>query len=117
MMTYSAAYLAYEHGHYDQAADLFSHLATTEPANVGAWKGLAASMQMKKSYSEALTAWAFVALMTPNDPSPHFHAAECLLSMQQKDEALKAIELALQKPCDEELVGKLDALKQGIARG
>ena len=39
--------------------------------------GLAASLQMCKSYDEAIETYGVAAMLDDNDPHAHYHAAEC----------------------------------------
>ncbi len=95
-MDYTAAYTFYEAGEYAKASDIFTKLSIEQPMNADVWQGLASSKQMEGKYLEALYGWAFTSLLAPQDPEAHFHAAECLVSLNQKDEALKALDLSLQ---------------------
>lgn len=91
---YAAAFGMYERGEYSQSADFFTMLILHDPYEVRFWKGLASSRQMEKKFKEALHAWAIHALLSGQDPMTHFHAAECYLSMGEKEEAKKALALA-----------------------
>ncbi len=101
---YATAYALYEKGDYRGAAQLFTQLVLTDPYLPHYWQGLASSKQMAREYMAAVQAWGMVALIIGNDPMPHFHAAECFLSMEDKEEALKALDAAL------DLAGKNEAL-------
>jgi type III secretion system low calcium response chaperone LcrH/SycD len=105
---YATAFEHYEQGKYRSAAQLFTHLVLTDPYSAPYWQGLASSKQMTRDYLAAIQAWALVALLQENDPLPHFHAAECLLSLDQKEEALKALDAAL------ELAGTNESLQEKI---
>lgn len=91
---YGAAFAKYQVGDYGHAVSFFTQLVLHDPGNIRFWKGLASSLQMKKDFKEALRAWATFALLSGHDPAGHFHAAECLLSIGEKDEAKKALEIA-----------------------
>lgn len=105
---YAAAFGHYEKGDYRGAALLFTQLVLTDPYSEHYWYGLASSKQMQQDYLAATHAWAMVALLKENDPLPHFHAAECFLSLDEKDDALKALDLALK------LAGKNETLCEKI---
>jgi len=106
---YAAAYGMYEVGDYEQSASLFTQLVLTDPVELRFWKGLASSRQMNRQYPEALHAWSIVCLMSKDQPSSHFHAAECYLSMGDYGEATKALKSA------ERNLGKSDPLSEKIA--
>lgn len=91
---YGAAFAKYQVGEYGSAADFFTQLVMHDPYDIRFWKGLASSLQMKKEYKGALRAWAIFALLSRHDPAGHFHAAECFLSLDDKEEAKKALALA-----------------------
>jgi type III secretion system low calcium response chaperone LcrH/SycD len=91
---YSLAYGSYASGNFSQASALFTSLALTNPLEERYWRGLASSKQMETRYEEALKAWSVTALLDSSDPLPHFHAAECLTSLKDKEEALKALTMA-----------------------
>ena len=86
----------YEAGHYDKATPLFQTVATFCPLEYKNWFGLGACLQMEARYEEALTAWSVAASMQ-EEADPYVHAAECFLSLQQKDQALNALSIALTK--------------------
>ena len=116
---YKTAYLAYEEGQYSQAADLFAYLIALSPSQYDFWKGFAASEQMNQHYESALRGWVFAALLSPEDPLPHVHAAQCLISLNQKEDAAKAIHLALKKtPLDRKLmISQLQSLRETLHHG
>jgi type III secretion system low calcium response chaperone LcrH/SycD len=109
---YATAFGLYEKGDYRGAALLFTQLVLTDPYSEHYWQGLASSKQMAREYMAAIHAWSLVALLKEEDPLPHFHAAECFLSLEEKEEALKALEAALSL-CreDEPLCEKIHLLK------
>jgi type III secretion system low calcium response chaperone LcrH/SycD len=108
---YAIAFGLYEKGDYRSASQLFTQLVLTDPFSEHYWEGLASSKQMSREYLAALHAWSLVALLKEGDPLPHFHAAECLLSLDDKEEALKALDAALGFCRDECLNEKINLLK------
>lgn len=91
---YASAYTHYEVGEYASAIDFFTQLVLSDPFSTYFWKGLASSRQMLGRFTEALSAWSVLALLSENDPIPHFHAAECFIALGDKQEAEKAITAA-----------------------
>lgn len=91
---YTAAFQFYEMANYAKAAELFSRLTQVNPFEEAFWKGLAGCHQMQGLWTEALHGWALCALLSEKDPLPHFHAAECLASNGEKEEAMKALSRA-----------------------
>jgi type III secretion system low calcium response chaperone LcrH/SycD len=108
---YATAFGLYEKGDYRSAAQLFTQMVLTDPFSEHYWQGLASSKQMARDYMAAVHAWSLVALLKEGDPLPHFHAAECFLSLEEKDEALKALDAALDLCKDEQLREKIHLLK------
>lgn len=105
---YAVAFGLYEKGDYRGAAKLFTQLVLTDPYSEHYWQGLASSKQMAREYLAAVHAWGIVSLLKDSDPIPHFHVAECFLSMDEKQEALKALDAA------HELAGKNELLLEKI---
>jgi type III secretion system low calcium response chaperone LcrH/SycD len=113
---YAAAYGLYEQGAYARAAEMFTQLVHGSPFTEVYWRGLASSRQMEERYQEALRAWCLTALLAEHDPLPHFHAAECLLSLGDREEALKALHAAEDKAYDRpELLSTISVLKEAHA--
>lgn len=110
---YASAFSFYQQGHFEKASKLFMQLTISSPFNVSYWKGLASSLQMEKKWNPALHAWALTALIEDSDPIPHFHAAECLFSSDQKEEAIKALSQASMRAHanDRSLIEKIDLLR------
>jgi len=110
---YSAAYARYESGLYNEAGEIFTQLTLLDPQEEAFWRGLAASKQMGQKYKSALYAWGLVSLLSKEDPMPHLHAAECYLSLQQKSEALIALNAALERVKDNPpLCTQIEVLKE-----
>jgi len=93
---YSFAHGFYSNGKYKEAVDVFRFLIALRVRSHRFWKGLGASLQMTGAYREAVDAYSWAALLDPNDndPAPHFHAAECLCSLNQTQRALQALKSA-----------------------
>lgn len=91
---YTKAFSAYQKQRYEDAALSFQMLLYQSPFEEKYWRGFAASCQMAKRYESALSAWALTTLLSPQDPSPHLHAAECYFYTDQKEEGLKALNIA-----------------------
>lgn len=94
---YATAYAFYEQCNYVSSMQVFLKLATSSPFQEKYWKGLASSYQMLTQYREAAKAWAAAACLCPDDPIPHFHAAECLLSLKKWEDGMKALACARER--------------------
>eukprot|EP01066_Platyproteum_vivax_P005981 Platyproteum_vivax@DN1839_c0_g1_i1.p1 len=88
---YTLAYTLYQGNDYEQAKKIFQQLAASKPFTKKYWIGLGSCWQMESSYTEALKAWGMAALIDASDPSPHHHAAECYLALEDYVEGLKAL--------------------------
>lgn len=93
-MSYEIGYQLYQEGRYKDSAAVFTRLVLQSPFEESYWRGLASTRQMQRKFEEALHAWSLVALLVEEDPSPHFHAAECLFALRDGEQALKAVALA-----------------------
>jgi type III secretion system low calcium response chaperone LcrH/SycD len=109
---YSTSYFFYESGHLDEAIHGFSLLAIQSTLDPKPWWGLGASLQLKGEYKKAIDAWRNAAFLDANNPYPHFHTAECFLSLKEKVEALDALHAAEKRNPPEELQQKIDLLKK-----
>ena len=116
---YVHAYRSYESGDYAQSAGLFTKLVLCNPFSQKFWKGLASAEQMQSQYRAALHAWSIYTLLEDKDPYAHFHAAECLLSLEEKQDALKALSAAESHLLDRDtaLRSKIEILKQVHVHG
>jgi type III secretion system low calcium response chaperone LcrH/SycD len=112
---YTAAFSLYEQGNYARSAELFRELVLCGALEERYWRGLASAEQMQGNYKEALHAWCLVALLCEKDPEPHFHAAECLLSLDEREEGHKALACAEERlnadESSKELRAKIEILK------
>ena len=116
---YAAAYQCYEIGNYSVAAQYFTKLVLCNPLEEKFWRGLASSKQMAQEYLAAVHAWGSSAFLTGDDPLPHFHAAECFFSLNDKKQAFLALHAAekLLQPEDNALKAKIEILKQVHVHG
>ena len=88
---YAYGFAQYGSGNWGQAADVFRVLCTRRPMEGKFWFALGATLQEAGSYQDALYSWAMASLLNREDPYPHFHAAECCLSLQMTQDAAKAL--------------------------
>ncbi|PIS02771.1 MAG: hypothetical protein COT85_01700 [Chlamydiae bacterium CG10_big_fil_rev_8_21_14_0_10_42_34] len=112
---YTYGFAHYGTGNWAEAADVFRVLCTKRPLEARFWFALGATLQEARSYHDALHSWAMAALLTKEDPYPHFHAAECCFSLLMKEDASKALMEAEQRALKEPnhpLKDKIGLLKQ-----
>ncbi|MBN1914895.1 MAG: SycD/LcrH family type III secretion system chaperone [Parachlamydiales bacterium] len=114
---YAQGYAFYQQGQYEKGAEIFKILTLHDPMEEKFFKGLASCYQMQGFFEKATESWAICALLDKNDPYPHFHAAECLISLGEKNDAIKALLEAkkrLSTKNKKQLEGKIDLLIQGV---
>ncbi len=91
---YAFAFGFYQNGKFDQAIHFFRFLTLIDIHTRKHWMGLGSSYQMDKQYERALQCFGYAAVISPDDPYAHFYAAECFLSLNKKEKALKALKSA-----------------------
>lgn len=115
---YTQGYAFYQQGQYDKAIETFHLLTMQNPLEKTYRKAIASCYQMQPDYEKATESWAICALLDKKDPYPHYHAAECLISLGEKKDALKALKEAkkrLTHKTKEQLEGKIDLLIIGAS--
>lgn len=110
---YSAAYLSYEQGSYQNAEELFLYLLCHQPSQPSFWKGLASSQQMQKKYLRAKQAWLAFLTLVGNNAEGLLHLSECFLSLNIPTSALKYLNKILQLPkISDNLLERTNLLKK-----
>ncbi|CRI56476.1 SycD/LcrH family type III secretion system chaperone [Pseudomonas sp. CCOS 191] len=74
---YAQAFGFYQAGRLEDALTMFKGLAALDHYDARAFLGAAASYQGLERYQEALPAYAYGAMLAPQDPRFCLHAAEC----------------------------------------
>lgn len=74
---YAQAFGFYQAGRLENALTMFKGLAALDHYDARAFLGVAASYQGLERYQEALPAYAYGAMLAPQDPRFCLHAAEC----------------------------------------
>lgn len=104
---YNHAYRLYNSGNYHVAGVLFAFLVNLNSSDPKYLFGMAAADHMEKKYAEAIeTYWACFALNMSN-PIPLYHICDCCLKLEQPQDALYAIGLAVQLAGNEPKFAKL----------
>lgn len=93
---YRAAYYLFEHKRYKDAANAFLFLATLNPHNHEYWLGLGMAIQMCHDYEAAIDAYELAALNEVSSPVPYFYLAKCLFAIHDRENALQALNLAIE---------------------
>ena len=97
---YTLAFEQYQQGRYADAIKHFAFIVFHDPLNIKAFKGLGSALQMSGKYQEALFYLTFAIIDDDSDLQTALQIAECLLHVQQRDDAkrlLKKIEQQIAK--------------------
>jgi type III secretion system low calcium response chaperone LcrH/SycD len=108
------AFIAYETGDYPKALKLFFSMVVMNPWDESLWHAIAATKKMLRNYQEAIEAWELCAQLNSQNPLPRYHQAECYLAQNQIQKALDALNNAIEKPCTENLIAKIELMKEII---
>lgn len=112
ILLYELGYQLYQVGNYPKGEEIFRRLVLASPLEKNHWQGLGSCQQMQQKYQEAIISWSMLILIDPQNPLPHFHAAECLFSLDQIDHAMEALKAAESRDSGRNFLGKITALKQ-----
>jgi type III secretion system low calcium response chaperone LcrH/SycD len=91
---YAFAYGFYQSGNYEKGMHFFRFLTLVDIENRRNWMGLGASYHMLKQYERALQCYGQAALLDPNEPYAHWHAAECFMAINNLEQAKQALNSA-----------------------
>jgi len=86
-LLYHLAHKFYLCNQFKEAETFFLRLVLARPLEKSYWQGLASCRQMVENYQEALVAWAMASSLDKNEPTYLLFAAECLVYLDQKEEA------------------------------
>ncbi len=93
---YAKAYDCYHRGDFKDALEGFTYLTMLNPYVKKYWMALGATQVRSSDYDAASVTYSVVAILDANDPTSHFFAAPCYLHMEQRDDAIKSLELAIE---------------------
>lgn len=116
VLLYELGYQLYQVGNYKKGEEVFRRLVVAAPLEKKHWQGLGSCQQMQNKYQDAILSWSMVVLLDPSSPLPHFHAAECLFSLNQIDQGLEALKATEERDKTRNFVGKIIALKRAWKR-
>ncbi len=94
---YKEGFDHYQTDRYTDSGTVFRWLVTLNPFMIKYWMGLAASQQLLNQDEKALHSYAVAAFLDPESPMPHYHAYECYESLNNKEDAKKALDLAYKR--------------------
>lgn len=92
---YQAAKHLYEDAMYEDAADAFCVLTFVNAKQSGFWMGLGHSEFFCNRYSPALLAYALACQTNTSDPYCHFFSCKCYIALNELENALNALDVAL----------------------
>lgn len=92
---YATGYELYRNGKYGDAKDFFKLLAITDPSSRRYWMGQGACHQMLKEYDNAVNCYSVAAVLDPDDPYVHWHAADCFFQKGERQKAIDTLSSAL----------------------
>ena len=94
---YGYAYRLYNSGKYRDAAHLFRILIMLNPTESKYILGLAACQHMQQDYVNAIASYAFIGMIDPYNPLPHYHASDCYIKTGLIPMAIAELEQAIGK--------------------
>lgn len=92
---YKAAKALYDQKDFQAARAAFTFLTLLDHFRYAFWLGLATSTMYCHAFDSALTAFAFAIQMNPADPICHIYSSHCYDELNQLDNAINALDLAL----------------------
>ena len=93
---YEAAYRIFQRQEFEKAADAFFFLVATNPSEHRFWCCLGLCEQLRQRYRQAIEAHGMAIITNVDNPYPHFHSALCYRELGQYQDALAALELAIE---------------------
>lgn len=94
---YAQAYRLYNTGKYVEASHIFRMLILLNTTESKYILGLAACFHMLKEYKNAIQAYTMCGIMDPENPIPHYHAADCYIHMKDPLSAIVSLEMAIKR--------------------
>ncbi len=88
---YAVAHNLYNNGRFSEAEKVFQFLCFYGHLDKKHWQGLGGCRQALAKYSQAVEAYAMMALCDASDPNPAFYAAQCLFQSGRADDAYQAL--------------------------
>jgi type III secretion system low calcium response chaperone LcrH/SycD len=105
---YAQAFNFYQAGRLDDALTMFKGLAALDHYDPRAFLGVAGAYQALERYQDALPAYAYGAMLAPQDPRFSFHAAQCHQHLGDLASARSGYEQALTLAVNSEHAGLAD---------
>lgn len=93
---YAYGYHLFEQEEYDEAAQLFTHLAMLDPKGAHYWEAAATAHIRNGDLDLAITMLAVSSLIEPNNPRPYLYSGHCLAKLGEIEDAKESFELAIE---------------------
>lgn len=110
---YDAACQLFKYKRYKDAANAFLFLVTLNSYNYDYWLGLGMSTQMCQDFESAIDAYEMAVTCELDNPVPYFYLAKCFFAIHDRENAMSALDLALEYSEGHEEFQ--DLLKQALA--
>jgi len=94
---YAQAYQLYNMGKYQDARSLFASLTMIDQLEPRFLFGHAACSHMLEDYQAAADVYMHQAIISPDDPVPYYHAADCYLKLNDPFSATVALKMVVKR--------------------
>lgn len=94
---YDQAYRLYSAGNFYNASTLFRILVEINPLKQEYIMGLASCFHMMKQYGPAVKIYHIAGVLDPHSPLPFYHAADCLMQLDDPVTAISFLEMAVER--------------------
>ncbi len=94
---YAQGYQLYNMGKYKDARNVFASLIVVDPIEPRFLFGHAACSHMLENYEAAADMYTHQAMISPDDPIPYYHAADCYIKMKDPFSATVALNLVIKR--------------------
>lgn len=81
----------YKAGNYDDAEKIFKFLVIFDHMSTRYWTAMGSLHQVRRRFAKAVEAYKFASFLDLENPKPLYYAAECLVAMGDKENALNAL--------------------------
>lgn len=82
---------------YSEASCAFLFLGALSTQDEKNWIGLGMSLQFEHDYETAIDAYEMAALCDVDNPIPYLYLAKCFFAIHERDSALQAFDMAIEK--------------------
>lgn len=92
---YALGHSLYAQTRYSDAVKVFGFLVMHNHLEARFMNAFAASLQMVKSYEEAIKYYTMASVMDMGDPAPTFHTCECMIALGMVKEAHEGLGMVI----------------------